>query len=76
MLLENLSRHLAAHVLIEVHLPDADDRVLQPRIGNDAIFIVQPIGRRGHGVVQLPVAVRQRILPSNITDMMHVPKCV
>ena len=45
--LENPSRHLAAHVLAEVHLPNSFDRAAQPRIGNYAMFVVSAVGRRG-----------------------------
>lgn len=58
--LENPPRHLAAHILVEVHLPDSVDRAPESRIGNCAMFVVRPIGRRRRGIAQLPVAVRHR----------------
>lgn len=44
-LLEKPLCDLAASVVVEVHLLDAGDRVLQPGIGNDAMFVVR-VGRR------------------------------
>ncbi|WP_153478114.1 hypothetical protein [Burkholderia glumae] len=45
--LENPSRHLAASIIVEVHLPDSADRAAQPGIGNYAMFVVWPVGRSG-----------------------------
>lgn len=42
--LENPPRDLAAHVLIEMYLPDSVDRTPQPRIGDRAMFVVWPVG--------------------------------
>lgn len=62
-LLENPPRHFAAHVVVDVHLPNSVDRVPQPGIGNDAMFVVWPVGRRGRGIAHLLVADRHRNLP-------------
>lgn len=61
--LENPACHLTSHVLVTVHLLNSIDRALQPRVGNDAMFIVLPVGRRGRGIAQLLAADRQRNLP-------------
>lgn len=47
------SRHLAACILVEVHLPDSVDRAAQPGIGNYAMFVVWLVGRCGRGIAQL-----------------------
>ncbi|MEM5299649.1 hypothetical protein VSR82_35760 [Burkholderia sp. JPY481] len=47
-------------ILVEVHLPDSIDRAPEPRIDNDAMIVVEPVGRRGRGIAQLLVAVRHR----------------
>ncbi|MDR8759113.1 Tyrosine recombinase XerD [Burkholderia multivorans] len=41
--LENPPRHLAVHVLVDVHLPNSVDRALEPRIGNCTMFVVRYI---------------------------------
>ncbi|MEX3676413.1 hypothetical protein AB3X89_04125 [Paraburkholderia sp. BR14320] len=61
--LENPPCHFAAHVLIEVHVPNSVDRAPEPRIGNDPMFVVWPVGRRGRRIAQLLVAVRHQNLP-------------
>ncbi len=61
--IENPPRHFAAYVFVDVHLPDAVDRVPQPRIGNYAKFVVWPPGLCGRGIAQLLVADRHQNLP-------------
>ncbi|MEF9501882.1 hypothetical protein OWS73_08635 [Burkholderia sp. 1B3(2022)] len=46
-------RYFAAHVLVEVHLPNSVDRTPESRIGNDAMLVVLPVGWRGCGIAQL-----------------------
>ncbi|QET32353.1 hypothetical protein FOB31_21540 [Burkholderia multivorans] len=61
--LENPLSHLAAHALVDVHLPNSVDRAPEPRIGNYTMFVVQPVGRRRRGIAQLLVADRHRNFP-------------
>ncbi|MEF9440173.1 hypothetical protein DF039_05465 [Burkholderia cenocepacia] len=51
--LEDPPRYFAAHVLVEVHLPNSVDRTPESRIGNDAMLVVLPVGWRGCGIAQL-----------------------
>ncbi|ACC76325.1 hypothetical protein Bphy_7340 (plasmid) [Paraburkholderia phymatum STM815] len=69
--LENPRCHLAACILVAMHLPDSVDRVPQPCIGNSAMCVALPVSRRGRRIVQLPVAVRHRDPLWNSTDMTH-----
>ncbi|ACR31229.1 Hypothetical protein bglu_2g08130 [Burkholderia glumae BGR1] len=46
-----------------MHLLNSVDCVPQPGIGNYAMFVVRPVGRRGRGIAQLLVADRHRNLP-------------
>jgi filamentous hemagglutinin len=43
-LLEDPPRDLTAHVLVEVHLPNSVDRAPEPRVGNNAMFVVSLAG--------------------------------
>ncbi|PRF31291.1 hypothetical protein C6Q21_14425 [Burkholderia multivorans] len=38
-MLENPLSHLAAHALVDVHLPNSVDRAPEPRIGNYTMFV-------------------------------------
>ncbi|WP_257819446.1 hypothetical protein [Burkholderia glumae] len=48
--LENPLRHLAACILVEVHLPDSVGYAAQPGIGHYAIFVVSAVGGRRSAV--------------------------
>ncbi|MDQ0625875.1 hypothetical protein [Paraburkholderia graminis] len=61
--LEKPLRDFAAGIFAEVHLLNSVERALQPRIGNDTMFVVMPVGWCGRGIVQLPVVVRHGNLP-------------
>ncbi|MCQ0034543.1 hypothetical protein [Burkholderia glumae] len=61
--LENPLRHLAARILVEVHLPDSVDRAQEPRIGNYAMFVVWLVGRCGRGTGQLVVVFHSETSP-------------
>lgn len=63
VLLENPSCHLAAHVLVEMHLPDSIDGAAQPGIGNYAMFVVSAVGRCGRGIAQLVVVFHSETSP-------------
>ncbi|WP_345817675.1 hypothetical protein AAGS40_30185 (plasmid) [Paraburkholderia sp. PREW-6R] len=39
-----------AGFLVAVHLPDSVDRACDPRIDNNAMFVVLPDGRCGRGI--------------------------